>query len=1059
MTILMNQLFETYLHKIRNTAVSEQTEHTSRSALEVLLNDFAAKAGNNRIQVVHEPTRQQGFGAPDFKIKSSGMILGYVEVKAIGTNLDKELKSEQFKKYRVLSDNILVTDYLQWIWLDSKTGKAKARERLIEESDLEGKTLCINPEKAAAVSKIITAFFSEPPQGIGRSQQLALALAARSQLLRDFLSRELQRQSKAGDEGRLHALYAVFRDQVFHDLTVADFADAFAQMLAYGLFLARLNAGENKTVSLENVRSHIPGSFRLIRELVRFLEEMNEPEYEEAKWIVDEVLSIVNGLKLASIQEDLSFRSRKAISRKVRAGDEEEHRLFERDPFIYFYEDYLKAYDSDMRKGRGVYYTPPPVVNFIVRAVDDILKDKFEIADGLADHKRVTVLDFACGTGTFLLEVFERIFENIGGPQAGKADAVVREHILKNLFGFEYLIAPYTIAHLKLSQYLKDKGHELQGDERLQVFLTNTLEPIVAQRDLNYPAISAEVEAAQKVKERDILVIVGNPPYSGHSKNKGKWISAAIDGYKYTIEKRKDLKEGEAEGPEEKVPLGERNPKWLNDDYVKFIRFAQLKMDAVEEGVVGIITNHSWLNNGTFKGMRQSLMRSFDQIFCVDLHGSQKPKENAPAGMENENVFDITKGVSVTLFIKKTGLSKGVWRHDVWGKRLTKYQVSAERSMSTIRWTECNPASPDYFFTAVDAGLREEYARYPVITEIFSQHSLGIVTARDDFCVDFDRSKVLPKLVDFVARDVSDARAFYALGKDARDWRVIWAQNDINESGLTDEKIKQLDYRPFDARWTYYTGKSRGFHCYPRDEVMRLMRPNNVALAVCRFSARDWRHAFVTSSVADNCFVSDESKERGYVFPLYSENNSENIGSTFRNTVDKKFKHHYSPEEVLGYVYAILFCPTYREYYAEFLRTGFPRIPFVDTKAQFDELSKLGDGLVNAHLLRKQKRGKLAVYQGKGEHVVEAVRYSPEEQAIHINKTRHFAPVPADVWNFHIGGYQVIDKYLKSRKGRPLILDEINHVGAIADSLAFTIAQMEKIDEAYKRAFPAQVSV
>lgn len=456
--------FDPYLLKLRETPVDEHTEHTGRSALETLLNEFAA--ASKHIKVQHEPQRLAGFGAPDFKIKSKGMILGYVEVKAIGTNLDKELKSDQFKKYRVLSDNILVTDYLQWIWLDSKTGKPKARERLAEETDLEGKTLRINPERASAVEKLITAFFSEPPQGIGRSQQLALALAARSQLLRDFLSRELTRQSKVHTEGRLHALFSVFKEQVFHDLTIADFADAFAQMLAYGLFLARLNAGANQVVTLQNVRSHIPGSFRLIRELVRFLEEMNEPEYEEAKWIVDEVLSIVNGLDLASIHEDLSFRQRKAINRKVRAGDEEEHRLFERDPFIYFYEDYLKAYDAAMRKSRGVYYTPPPIVNFIVRAVDDILKDKFEIADGLADHKRVTVLDFACGTGTFLLEVFERIFENIGGAELGRANLLVREHILKNLFGFEYLIAPYTIAHLKLSQYLKDRGHALADDER-----------------------------------------------------------------------------------------------------------------------------------------------------------------------------------------------------------------------------------------------------------------------------------------------------------------------------------------------------------------------------------------------------------------------------------------------------------------------------------------------------------------------------------------------------------------------------------------------------------------
>jgi predicted helicase len=252
-----------------------------------------------------------------------------------------------------------------------------------------------------------------------------------------------------------------------------------------------------------------------------------------------------------------------------------------------------------MRKGRGVYYTPPPIVNFIIRAVDDILKDSFGISDGLADSKQVTVLDFACGTGTFLLEVFQRIFQNIGGADSARAGLVVREHILRNLFGFEYLIAPYTIAHLKLSQYLLDKGHKLADRERLQVLLTNTLEQIAPEPNFLLPAITQEAEAAQKVKDKPILVITGNPPYSGHSRNKGEWIGAAIRGYKFTLETDKNVHEIEK-------PLGERNPKWLNDDYVKFIRFAQLKMDAVDEGVVGIITNHSWLDNPTFRGMRHS---------------------------------------------------------------------------------------------------------------------------------------------------------------------------------------------------------------------------------------------------------------------------------------------------------------------------------------------------------------------------------------------------------------------------------------------------------------------
>jgi predicted helicase len=403
----------------------------------------------------------------------------------------------------------------------------------------------------------------------------------------------------------------------------------------------------------------------------------------------------VNALDLPAIHNDLSFKHRRAISRRVRARDEEEHRLFERDPFIYFYEDFLAKYDAKMKKSRGVYYTPPPVVNFIVRAIDDILKDTFGITDGLADHQRVTVLDFACGTGTFLLEVFQQIFENIGGADSGKANLIVRDHMLRNVYGFEYLIAPYTIAHLKLSQYLADRGHPLAIGERLQVFLTNTLEPVEPLKNLLLPAVSREVEEAQKVKEKPILVITGNPPYSGHSKNKGDWTTASIGEYKFTWEKN-------AAGLDEKKPLGEKNPKWLQDDYVKFIRFAQMKMDGftyktkaldgkpiehsvpgVERGIVGVITNHSWLDNPTFRGMRQSLMRSFEQIYVLDLHGNAK-KERSPDGSNDQNVFDIEQGVAVSLFVKSPGLERGVWRGDLWGKRLTKYARLAEEALRTV---------------------------------------------------------------------------------------------------------------------------------------------------------------------------------------------------------------------------------------------------------------------------------------------------------------------------------------------------------------------------------------
>ena len=599
-------VFDRYILALRATVAEDKTEHTDRGALQSLLQNIADKTQKG-IKVQHEPKRVAQKGAPDFKVSKGGLILGYIENKGIDENLTKVLKSEQIAKYKSLSTNIILTEYLDFVWIN-KYGPPQ-RERLCHATDLENRRFRLSDDRVEAVAKLIGGFFSSAPEGIGRAQQLALALATRSRLLRDYLGEELVRQQRDHKEGRLYGLFQVFRDQVFHELTIKEFADALAQMLAYGLFLARLNSDSNP-VTLHNARQYVPGSFRLIRELVDFLNELEKDEYRDVRWVVEEVLSIVNGLDLPAIHEDLSFRHRRAISRRVRASDEEEHRLFERDPFIYFYEDYLRAYDKETSKGRGVYYTPPPIVNFIVRAVDDILKDSFGIVEGLADHGRVTVLDFACGTGTFLLEVFQKIFENIGGSESGRADLIVREHFLKNIFGFEYLIAPYTIAHLKLSQYLNDQKHALKDDERIQVFLTNTLEPVEPQRNLLLPAVTAEIEAAQKVKEKPILVIVGNPPYSGHSKNNGPWIKGAIKAYNQVDGK----------------PLGERNPKWLQDDYVKFIRFAQLKMEHIDKGAIGIITNHSYLDNPTFRGMRQSLTQSFNHIYILDCMEAQSQK-------------------------------------------------------------------------------------------------------------------------------------------------------------------------------------------------------------------------------------------------------------------------------------------------------------------------------------------------------------------------------------------------------------------------------------------------
>lgn len=1036
--------FDRYLLALRKTPLDEKTEHTDRSALETLL-QAVADEGDSDATVHHEPKRVAEKGAPDFKVVRRGLILGYVENKGIGESLDKVLKSDQIARYKTLSQNIILTDYLHFIWIN-KDGIQ--RETLCHATDLENPKFRLREDRVAAVSQLLQGFFSTAPQDIARAQQLALALATRSKLLRDYLGEELVRQEREHKEGRLYGLFQIFRDQVFHELTLKEFADAFAQMLAYGLFLARLNS-DSEVITLHNAREYVPGSFRLIRELVDFLTELDKAEYRDVRWVVEEVLSIVNGLDLPAIHEDLSYRQRKAISRKVRAKDEEEHRLFERDPFIYFYEDYLKAYDPAMRKGRGVYYTPPPIVNFIVRAVDDILKESFGIRDGLADNNRVTVLDFACGTGTFLLEVFQRIFDNIGGPDTGRADLIVREHFLTHVFGFEYLIAPYTIAHLKLSQYLRDQGHELHGDERLRVFLTNTLEPIEPQANFLLPAISAEVKAAQEVKDRKILVIVGNPPYSGHSKNKGAWITAAIDGYKYTLET-------DEAGRETQKPLGERNPKWLNDDYVKFMRFAQLKMDAVEEGIVGVITNHSWLDNPTFRGMRQSLMRTFEQIYVLDLHGSIKKKECAPDGSKDENVFDIEQGVAISVFVKRQGLERGIWRSDFWGKRLEKYKSAAQQDLKSIQWKRLAPAKPFYLFAPQDAVLREEYEGGWSLVQIFPVNVLGFQTHRDVFAISFSKVEMEKKLKEFADSRVSDDELARLYGlKSNRDWCLSDARSAARNGAMTPPQV--VAYRPFDNRWSEFSNLTMD---YPRRELLDhvALRENIVLLAPRGVGTKEWRHAFVADKPANDCVISNLSREANQVFPSWvfsvRGQREENVSPDFRSFIDSRYEHHYTPEEILGYIYAVLHAPTYRTRYAEFLRIDFPRIPFPESSDDFEALSGLGWALVQAHLLRELPRRGLAHYPVKGDHMVEAVRYAPAEAAVWINKTQFFKPVPPEVWEFHIGGYQVLDKYLKSRKGRTLSLDEINHVGAVADSLAFTIEQMAKIDAAYRSAFP-----
>jgi predicted helicase len=1018
--------FETYLTALRRTPVDKKTEHTDRDALGALLQSLA----EHGVKVQHEP-KQTDHGAPDYGVTTSGMVVGYVETKQIGDNLDKVRKGEQIARYRQLSQNILLTDYLDFIWIE---GETIHRARIAHESDVENRKFKLREESVAETAKLIQGFLSVAPEGIGRADTLALALATRSRLLHDDLAKELGAQAKAeAAQGKLYGLYGAFKAQVFHELTVSEFADAFAQMLAYGLFLAKLNAKAGETITLDNAKQFVPGSFRLIRELVGFLDELKANEYAEIRWVVKEILSIVNGLDAAAIHEDLAFKNRKARSRKSKAKNEEEERLFSKDPFIYFYEDYLAKYDKKLRKSRGVYYTPPPVVNFIVRAINDILKDTFGIKDGLADRKRVTVLDFATGTGTFLLEVFERIFETVG-KDSGKAKKIVAEHLLKNIYGFEYLIAPYTIAHLKLSQYLEEQGHKLSGDERLQVFLTNTLEPVEAQRNLLLPGLTAEVEAAQAVKDKPILVITGNPPYAAQSRNRGAWITDAIEAYK--------LFDG--------VHFGEKK-HWLHDDYVKFIRFAQVKMDAVDEGVVGIITNHSWLDNPTFRGMRQSLMRSFDQIHVLDLHGNAKKQETAPDGSKDENVFDIEQGVSISVFVKSKKAKRGIFVRDLWGSRNSKYEFLASKKIHSSAAAHIDPERPYLLFKNSNSLSKSPYSNFFELKMAFREAVAGIITARDHFAISIDRAELLARVEAFSrsADDTEALRREFGV-RPTRGWDPFKARDALRRDASWHQALGKVLQAPFDHRWTILDERivdwpRKSFFAKYDESSPGLVLPRKIDLQ------QPWRHAFVTSGVMTHHSIS--IKEVNYFFPL-TYDDSENLAPAFRTFLDAKYDHHFTPEEVLGYMYAVLYAPAYRARYAEFLRIDFPRIPFPDTKAQFEKLSGLGWQLVQAHLLKEVPATKLGAYKGKGNDTVEAIRYAEADEAVWINETQRFLPVPRAVWDFHIGGYQVIEKYLKSRKGRTLSLDEIENVENVADVLAFTIAQMGRIDAAYRKAFP-----
>ena len=980
------------------------TELSYREPIQAMLRE-AAKAFGADVGILHEPGRTKDLGSPDFRVSSKGGgIVGYVECKTPGADLQKLTTKAQVQKYRALSENILLTDAFRWLHL--RDGNAVADVRLSDKREHE------------AASDMLRAFFSADAAKIGDSKQLAAALAKRCAMLRKGLARH----ESDGDQSRLNKLLDEFRKALDRDLDFPRFADIFAQTVVYSLLMAKLNSPAGDKLTLATVRGRIAENFAVIRDITTFLTHLEDSGYEDIRWIVDDILAIVNEMDGAAVAESMSYK------KGVSDGD---------DPYLNFYEIFLAEYDAKLRENRGVYYTPPPVVKFIVRAADDLLKRDFGIPAGFAAKDTVTALDFAAGTGTFMLEMARL---TLADKDKAKRDMLVRGHFLKNFYGFELMASAYVISHLKLSRFLADNGVVLRRAERIKVYLTNTLENINMQIELALlPKLADEARDAQEIKDSPVLVIAGNPPYSVLSQNKGEWITGLIETYKYVDGKH----------------FGEQKHS-LQDDYVKFIRFAQRKMEDVERGIVAVITNHGFLGNPTFRGMRQSLMNTFDALYFLDLHGNSNKKEKAPDGGKDENVFDIQQGVAVSLLVKNPkAKQKGVFHADMWGLRGEKYAACAQQSIDAIKWQKLNPASPNYYFIPRDERGEKQYNSFYSISDMFSLSSVGIITARDKLTIDFDEESLRQRIESFAKMPPEDAREHFKLGKDTQGWKIALAQKDLLDSQLRADNHCRVAYRPFDIRRTYYTGKSCGFHSRPLSDVMRhLLAGDNLALVTNKREEIQggWAHALIADVIVEHSLVSP--KTTNYVFPLYLcdskmgvSERRENFAESFRRWIDSRYGEAHAPEDILGCIYATLHSPDYRKRYADFLIRDFPRIPFPESNDEFKRLAVIGGELTDAHLLRANCAGEYGELRGEGtSHEVEKVRYDENAGRLYFNKAEYFAPLPPDIFNFQIGGYKPLDKFLKSRKGRELSPDDIDTMEKAANAIAFTIKKMAEID-------------
>lgn len=1030
--------FAEYLAAIRKEhAAGDAAEHTHRPALKALL-----ESADKDITATNEPKRIV-CGSPDFQVVRKGVPLGHVETKDIGANLDEMERGrgphgEQFTRYRDGLPNWLLTDYLQFRWF---VGGEKRLTVRIADVDAKGK-LKLLPGGEGELAELLTAFFGQPALTVASARELAQRMAGMTRIIRDLIAGSFEHEK---EEGWLHNWLAAFHETLIPDLDAKQFADMFAQTLAYGLFAARVHAPPGKPFSRELAAFNLPKTNPFLRKLFAEIAGVDMPD--SIAWAVDDIVELLKHADMAEILTDFGKGKGKE------------------DPVVHFYETFLAAYDPRLREVRGVYYTPEPVVSYIVRSIDHLLKSRFNRPKGLADENTL-ILDPACGTGTFLYFVIDEIRRKFA-KQAGAWDDYVAKHLLNRLFGFELLMAPYAVAHLKLGMQLQETGYRFGSDQRLGIYLTNTLEEAARRSEQLFASwVAEEANAAAEIKrDKPILVVLGNPPYSGISANRGEWITRLVDDYR-----RVDGR-----------PLSEKKV-WLKNDYIKFVRFGQWRIERTGHGILAFITDHSYLDSPTFRGMRRHLQNTFDEVYLLNLHGNAKRRETAPDGGADKNVFDIKQGAAIALFVKHGKKGDRAFHYaDVWGERFAKYETLRENDIATTRWQQLSPAAPFYQFVPVRRRAKSEYDKGWRVTEILPVGSNGVQTSRDDLVVDWERDVLLKRIEHFLDPELSEAevRARFFGAKSVRDypsgdtrgWKLGHARAALRSLRRWRQTITDYHYRPCDVRFLLYHTTMVD---WPRTDVMRHLQQPNVALCVGRAGlvrSGTWDLVFCTRQICDhNLFYRGSSLNLPlYLYPdgelppslfAFEDGRVPNLSTRFVEALTGtlgvesvpegrgNLRKTVGPEDVFHYAYAVFHAPTYRTRYAEFLKIDFPRLPLTSDLRLFRALAAKGAELVALHLLESPKvEDFLTDWPVKGDNVVERVQYTEKDNRVWINKTQYFGGVLRAVWEFHIGGYQVCHKWLKDRKGRKLTYEDTQHYQKVVVALNETIRLMAEIDE------------